>query len=148
GQIYDVDIHLIRGAYQIDSLKVFKIHGNEEIPFINIPVMDLSVEWEALFDGKVVGEVEFKNPVLNFISGKKEKGPGEPGSEQSGENVDWTVPIKELMPLNINRLTIVNGNVMFYDFTTRPRVDLSLYQIELVAENLNNAREHKDMLPS
>jgi hypothetical protein len=148
GQIYDVDIHLIRGAYQIDSLKIFKVNGNSEIPFINIPVMDLSVEWEALFNGKIVGEVEFRDPVLNFIAGKKEKGAGEPGSEQSGEDVDWTVPIKKLMPLKINRLTIRNGNVMFYDFTTKPQVDLSLHNVELVAENLNNARNHKDVLPS
>src|SRR5690349_24971792 len=56
GQIDDVDIHLIRGAYQIDSLKIFKIDGNEEIPFIDIPLMDLSVEWNALLQGKVAGE--------------------------------------------------------------------------------------------
>src|SRR3954466_15549722 len=60
GQIYDVDIHLLRGAYQIDSLKIFKINGNKEIPFIDIPLMDLSVEWQSLFNGKVVGEILFE----------------------------------------------------------------------------------------
>jgi hypothetical protein len=148
GQIHDVDIHLIRGAYQIDSLRVFKINGNKEVPFIDVPVMDLSVEWEALFNGRVVGEVEFRDAALNFIAGKKEKGKGETGSEQTGDDVDWTIPIKKLMPLKINRLTIRNGNIMFYDFTTKPQVDLSLHHVELVAENLDNARNHKDMLPS
>jgi hypothetical protein len=148
GQIYDVDIHLIRGAYQIDSLKIFKIDGNKEIPFIDVPLMDLSVEWESLFQGKLVGEVHFEDPDLNFIAGKKEKGKGESGGEQSGEDVDWTVPIKRLMPLKINRLTIADGKIMFYDFTTKPQVDLSLTNVQLEAQNLNNARKHKDMLPS
>lgn len=147
GQIYDVDIHLIRGAYQIDSLKVFKINGNEEIPFIDIPLMDLSVEWNALFKGKVVGEVRFEKPSLNFISGKKTE-KGEDGSEQTGEDVDWTEPIKKLMPLQINKLTIDEGKVVFYDFSTKPNVDLSLNNLHLVAENLNNAKEQNDLLPS
>jgi hypothetical protein len=146
GQIYDVDIHLLRGAYQIDSLKIFKINGNEEVPFIDIPLMDLSVEWNALFKGKVVGEIKFDKPVLNFISGKKTEGEG--GSEQTGEDVDWTEPIKKLMPLQINRLTIEEGKVVFYDFTTKPKVDLSLSNVHLIAENLNNAKEQNDLLPS
>lgn len=147
GQIYDVDIHLIRGAYQIDSLKIFKVNGNEEIPFVNIPLMDLSVEWNALFKGKVVGEITFDKPVLNFISGKKTD-KGEDGSEQTGADVDWTEPIKKLMPLQINKLTIDEGKVVFYDFTTKPNVDLSLNNLYLVAENLNNAKEQSDLLPS
>jgi hypothetical protein len=146
GQIYDVDIHLIRGAYQIDSLKVFKIDGNNEIPFIDIPLMDLSVEWNSLFKGKVVGEIKFDDPKLNFIIGKKTEGEG--SGEQTGEDVDWTKPIKKLMPLQINKLTIKEGSVVFYDFTTKPKVDLSLNNVYLIAENLNNAKEQNDLLPS
>lgn len=146
GQIYDVDIHLLRGAYQIDSLKIFKIDGNNEIPFIDIPLMDLSVEWNALFKGKLVGEIKFDKPVLNFISGKKTEGEGR--SEQTGEDVDWTEPIKKLMPLQINKLTIDEGKIVFYDFTTKPNVDLSLNNVYLIAENLNNAKEQNDLLPS
>lgn len=149
GQIYDVDIHLIRGAYQIDSLKIFRVNGNEEIPFIDIPVMDLSVEWKALFEGKVVGEIHFQDPKLNFIAGKKEKSKGEDtGSEQTGEDVDWTEPIKKLMPLEINRMTVSNGQLTFFDFTTSPKVDLSLKNVEMEALNLNNAKDHEDTLPS
>ncbi len=147
GQIYDVDIQLIRGAYQIDSLKVFKIDGNNEIPFVDIPLMDLAVEWPAIFKGKLVGEIKFDKPVLNFISGKKTS-EGEGTSEQTGADVDWTEPIKKLMPLQINKLTIDEGKVVFYDFSTKPKVDLSMDNVYLIAENLNNAKEQDDLLPS
>jgi hypothetical protein len=148
GEIDGVTIHLIRGAYQIDSLKMFKVNGNKEVPFIDVPVMDLSVEWAALVNGKVVGEIEFKKPVLNFIGEKKEEKGGKGASGQSGEDVDWTKPIKRLMPLQINHLSIKEGTIAFYDFSTRPQVDLFLREVELEAENLNNATNNKDLLPS
>jgi hypothetical protein len=146
GQIYDVDIQLIRGAYQIDSLKIFKINGNDEVPFIDIPLMDLSVEWNALFKGQVVGEITFQKPMLNFISSKKTDGEG--SAEQTGDDVDWTEPIKKLMPLQINKLTVEDGKITFNDFSTKPHVDLSLLNVFLTAENLNNAKKQDDLLPS
>jgi hypothetical protein len=148
GEIDGVTLHLIRGAYQIDSLKIFKLDGNKEIPFINIPLTDLSVEWGALVDGEVVGEVHFENPVLNFIAAKKTAGKGEGTGEQSGQDVDWTEPIKKLMPLKINHLTVKDGKIAFFDFSTKPKVDLFLHHVQLDAQNLNNAKDNEDILPS
>jgi hypothetical protein len=143
GTLEDVDIHLIRGAYQIRGLKIFKTAGNKQVPFADIPLADLSLEWNALFHGAVVGEIRFDKPVLNFISNKKQNGAG-----QSGEEVDWTVPIKRLMPVDINRLTISDGKVAFYDFSTHPQVDLFLHHVQMDAMNLNNAKDNPETLPS
>jgi Domain of Unknown Function (DUF748) len=148
GSISDVDIHLIRGAYSIHDLKLFKINGHKKVPFIDIPTTDLSVEWDALFKGSVVGEVIFAKPQLNFIGGDGDE-TKKPGNDtQTGENVDWTKPIKELMPLQINRLEINNGSVFFYDFKTEPKVDIHLDGLQLLATNLNNADKQKEKLPS
>lgn len=151
GSIYDVDIHLYRGAYTIDSLKVFKIDGSKEVPFVDIPVTDLSVEWRALFQGAIVGEVVFKSPKLNFVGGHKgpEEGQtGEPAGNQAGGGVDWTKPIKDLMPLKINRLEIQHGTINFHNFTTKPKVSIALEDLQAVALNLNNASDQEERLPS
>jgi len=148
GSISDVDIHLIRGAYSIHDLKLFKVNGRDKVPFIDIATTDLSVEWSALFKGSVVGEVIFERPQLNFIGGDGDE-TKKPGNDtQTGENVDWTKPIKELMPLQINRLEINNGSVFFYDFTTKPKVDIHLDSLQLLATNLNNADKQEVRLPS
>jgi hypothetical protein len=144
GSIYDIDIRLYRGAYVIDSLKLFKVEGNKRIPFVDIPVSDLSIEWHALFEGEVVGEAVFRDPVLNFIGGHKK----DTAQNQTGEDVDWTEPLKKLVPFQINRLEIRNGTVAFYDFTTKPSVDLSLREMHLLATNLNNAEHQDGELPS
>ncbi len=155
GSIYDVDIALYRGAYSIDSLKIFKIDGNKEVPFIDIPVTDLSVEWHALFDGAIVGEVIFEDPRLNFIGGNdgppSPEGPAdgeEPSGNQAGTGVDWTKPIKDLMPLKINRMEIQHGTINFHNFTTKPKVTVSLNDLQAVALNLNNASDQEERLPS
>ncbi|HYI78457.1 MAG TPA: DUF748 domain-containing protein [Chryseolinea sp.] len=148
GSISDVDIHLMRGAYSIHDLKLFKVNGHEKVPFIDIATTDLSVEWPALFKGSLVGEVIFEKPQLNFIGGDGDENKKPGNDTQTGENVDWTKPIKELMPLQINRLEIVNGSVFFYDFTTKPKVDIHLDSLQLIATNLNNAENENVRLPS
>jgi hypothetical protein len=152
GSVHDVDIHLYRGAYQIDSLKVFKIQGNKEIPFINIPLTDLSIEWQALMKGSLVGEITFEKPVINFIGEKKEAekkdNDEQPAEEQTGKEVDWTEPIRKLMPFDINRLTVNDGTIAFYDLSTEPKVDLFLHNLQLEALNLNNASDNPEDLPS
>lgn len=147
GSISGVYIHLIRGAYVITDLKIFKIDGNDKVPFVDIAVTDLSVEWRALFKGSVVGEVIFEYLKLNFIGGAG-KGEKSENENQSGADVDWTEPIKKLMPLQINRMEIVQGSVFFYDFTTTPKVSIHLDSLHLLATNLNNAEKEVDPLPS
>ena len=52
------------------------------------------------------------------------------------------------MPLQINRFEVNNGSVFFYDFTTKPEVDLHLKQLHVLATNLNNADDQRIPLPS
>ncbi|MCU0353956.1 MAG: DUF748 domain-containing protein [Cytophagales bacterium] len=142
GKIDDVDISLYRGAYQIQGMKLYKVEGNDRIPFLDFPEIDLSVYWKALLKGKVAGEVAFVRPVVNFIGGGSEAG------SQSGGDVDWTEPLKDLMPLQIDRLTATDGKLTFNDFSTRPRVDLAMTNVNLTATNLSNAQQRAETLPS
>lgn len=148
GSIYDVDIHLYRGAYSIDSLKVFKIDGNKKVPFVDIAKTDLSVEWRALFDGRFVGEVIFERPKLNFIGGHHAPKGQKPAENQDGTEEDWTKPIKDLMPLKINRMEIQHGTINFHNFTTKPQVTIALEDLQAIALNLNNASHQEERLPS
>jgi len=142
GKINDVDIHLYRGAYQIKGMQLFRVKGNDRIPFLDFPVIDLSVYWKAILKGKVAGEVAFDRPVINFIGGSDES------ESQSGGDVDWTKPLKDLMPLQIDQLKVAEGKITFADFTTRPKVDLSMTKVNLTATNLSNAQQKSETLPS
>jgi hypothetical protein len=142
GSIHDVDIHLYRGAYSIDSLKIEKIDGRIPVPFVDIDRIDLSVQWDALFRGALVGEIAMISPNINFVAGAHDFG------GQTGQEVDWTEPIKDLMPLRINRFIVSRGVVRYIDFNADPEVDVALEELEMVILNLNNAARSPKALPS
>ncbi|MDQ2919768.1 MAG: hypothetical protein M3R10_07835 [Verrucomicrobiota bacterium] len=68
GHVEDVDLALWRGAYKIRQIKIVKTSGDVPVPFFSAPVIDLSVQWLALFHGSLVGEINFVRPELNFVN--------------------------------------------------------------------------------
>lgn len=141
GSIEEVDLNLFRGAYQIEGLNMVKTNDDIPVPFLDIPLIDLSVQWGALLDGEIVGEIELRNPTLNFAADST-------GDTQTGAEADWTQPIKELMPLYINRFTVVDGVITYKDFGSDPKVDLRLDSLQLQATNLQNVEGFPGTLPS
>ena len=70
GQIADVDLALWRGAYKINGLNIVKTSGKVPVPFLEAPLIDLSVSWHSLWHNQaVVAQVTFFKPQLNFVDG-------------------------------------------------------------------------------
>lgn len=141
GSISDVDLALLRGAYVIKDLKLDKDGGDIPVPFLAAKSIDLSLQWSALFRGEVVGDVTIYKPVINFAVGSG-------GSVQTGTSTDWTVPIKELMPLDINWIEIRDGTIAYQNFAEKEKVDLSIYNLDAKATNLRNIEDKNAALPS
>jgi hypothetical protein len=78
GKIGDVSIHLWRGAYSIDEVRINKTTGNVPVPFFAAKRVDFSIQWNALFHRKVMGQVVMEEPELNFVDAPSE------GEDQSG----------------------------------------------------------------
>lgn len=142
GHVDDIDIQLIRGAYQLDDLRIRKINGKIKEPFLYIPKTDLSVEWKSLFKGKLVSEVECYEPEINFAFSQSD------ASNQTGEEVDWTLYLRKLLPININRFAVIDGKVNLTSLVTQPRADLSLQHFQGEIRNIRNVNEEKKTLPS
>ncbi|MBO0932179.1 DUF748 domain-containing protein [Fibrella aquatilis] len=142
GHVADIDIALLRGAYQINDLTIRKINGKVKEPFVSIPRSDLSVEWRLLFKGRLVGEIECYEPRLNFSFTNNES------TRQTGEGADWTQVVKELLPIQINRFAVINGRVDLISLFTQARADLSLQKMNGELRNIRNVEEKSGSLPS
>lgn len=140
GSITDVDINLYRGAYRIDSLVIDKVDSTNSVPFLGVRTIDLSVEWSALLNGALVGEVVLIEPVLNFVADDQDP--------EYGQDVDWTEPIKELLPIRINRFAIERGSIHYVDPHSSPQIDLPLHNLDLEILNITNAEHSEEDLPS
>lgn len=84
GHIGDVDLALLRGAYQIKDVSLRKVEGASTVPFFAADMVDLAVEWGALMHGKLVGVVELHGPRLNFVVAPSKKA-SQTGIDSSGK---------------------------------------------------------------
>jgi uncharacterized protein involved in outer membrane biogenesis len=140
GHVDDISIALFRGAYVIEGLQLKKKTDPAKYPFLDIGRTDLSIEWEALFKGRLVGEVMLDRPIINILSSE------DISKEPSKES--WTKTVKALMPMTINHLTVNEGRFAYYDFDKKPPFNLHINDLQLTALNLANVQKTNDKLPS
>lgn len=141
GSIGAVDIALIAGRYAIHEVEIEDTKGEFPVPLFSAPVVHFSVEWDALFRGALVGEIEMEAPRLNLVNA-----PGPTAEDQTGTDADWRDMVLELFPLRIDRLEIVDGEVHYVDPVARPPVDVFVADVDLVAKNLTNSEDLSDTL--
>lgn len=139
GEIADVDLALWRGAYKINGLKIVKVEGKVPVPFVNAPLIDLSVSWHSLwYDHAVVAEVKFVKPEVNFVDGGANK-----KNSQTGEGTDWRAQLGKLLPITLNEVKIDDGKITFRNFNSKPPVNLNATKVDLNIYNLTNVVDSK-----
>lgn len=142
GQITDIDIALIRGAYVIKGLYLNKVNAKTQVPFLNFPTSDISVEWKSLFKGKVVSEVYMYDPEVIYVLEDMTS------SVDSTSEEDWTKALTDIIPLDINHFEIQNGKIAYVEAQADPTINLQINNIALTATNLRNIVAKKRTLPS
>lgn len=143
GQVKDIDISLVRGAYAIDSLYLNTVNGDSEVPFLNFEKTDISVEWKALFKGKIVSEILMTRPEVIYVFEDQQS-----DSLAEADIGDWTKILTDLVPIDINHFEVVDGKVAFVELTADPTIDLYLNGVMFNATNLRNVVRTESELPS
>ena len=144
GHVADIDIALIRGAYQIDSIYINKVDSTtkKQTPFFSAAEIDLSVEWKALFHGSLVGEFVFEKPRIDFTKDKVEP------KDVRDDSSSFKQLKEDFMPLQVNRCEINDGEVRYRDEFSKPKVDVSLTRLYATALNLRNSYDSSALLPA
>lgn len=144
GHIKDIDIALFRGAYIIKDIYIEKVNASQgtRTPFFSSPRIDLSVEWKALFDRKIVGKVEFERPILQYTLHKTI------GKTAEKDSTDFIQLMKDFMPLRINRFLVTDGQIHYIDEHSRPFVDVPLTRIFILGKGLTNESVATNELPA
>jgi hypothetical protein len=142
GTVGDVDVALYRGAYTIHDIDIRKRGARVPVPFVKAPSIDVSLEWAALVEGSVVGELELDHPQLNFVAGPTE------AERQTGSQGEWWDIVQKLFPVGLNRLEVRDGRIHFRNFTSQPKVDVYLDHVDLIASNLENSRRSAEPRPA
>lgn len=144
GHIDDIDLALYRGAYMIDHFYLNKIEEKTgaQTPFMSARKVDLSIEWRALFKGRIVGELVFDYPVMAFSEDRVEL------NEVSKDTSDFRKLLRDFMPIDINNCELRHGTLSYVDKTRKPQVDLAITNVNAIAKNLRNVYKPNEVLPS
>jgi hypothetical protein len=134
GRIGEVQIHLWRGAYSIEDVRLSKTTGDIPVPLFAAKRVDFAIQWNALLHRRVVGRVSMEEPELNFVDAPAE------GETQTGAGGPWLQMIRDLFPFKINSAILHNGSVHFRAYQARKPVDVYLSQVEASIDNLGNIR--------
>jgi hypothetical protein len=137
GHVDDIDLALIRGAYVLRGLRIVKPSAHTQTPFLDVERIDVSLQWNALFHARLVGELELTHPVVNFIQGHAES------DSQMGTGVNWPAEVRRLAPFDFNRVVIDDGVVTFRAPGIQAEESLTIRDARIVVRNLANV-EPKD----
>lgn len=144
GHIKDIDLALIRGAYKIDSIYLNKVDTvtKKQTEFFSAEMIDLSIEWKALFHGSIVGELVFEKPRLRFSKDKVEP------KDLRNDSTDFKKLLDDFMPLEVNRFEVNHGRIQYIDQFSSPNVDISMTDVNVLALNLKNSYDSTALLPA
>jgi hypothetical protein len=137
GRVEDIDLSVIRGAYQLEGIEIDKTTGETREPYFAAKRIDFSLAWRDLFRGRFVGDFVLDTGSLTIVNG--------PTEESSQKEVDrrWQDVIEDIFPIEITRLEIKDSMIRFIDRDADPKVDIELRGLELVAKGLRNRPSDK-----
>ena len=140
GHVADIGVSLYRGAYQLNDVRIMKKAKELKEPFFAAKTIDFSLAWRELFRGKFVSDISIEEGQLNLV-----KGPTEETSQLEADK-RWQSVINDLFPIEITHFEIRKGLLRYIETDSKPRIDLSVRHLDVVATGLRNrpSEEHEE----
>lgn len=137
GAVEDVDVSLIRGAYVLENVTIVKPSAGADQPFVDMPRMDLALQWPALLRARLVGEIVMHSPIINLIQGESDR------DTQLGTGVNWPEEVRDLFPFTFNRVDVIDALVTFRAPGIEAEESLTLRNGRLLLRNLTNVQREE-----
>ncbi|MEZ4599642.1 MAG: DUF748 domain-containing protein [Syntrophotaleaceae bacterium] len=141
-RIGDIDIFPFGAAIVVNDL-VLRQEAHPEPPLAVFPRIVTSVHWRELLSGHLVSDVIVEKPQLH-INLRQLRAEAE--DETPVQERGWQEAVKNVYPLKINRVEIVNGSLTYID--QDPDRPLELNRINLTAGNIRNIHSPEETYPS
>jgi hypothetical protein len=145
GKVEEIEMRLYRGAAVIKDLVIDKTDEDgrpDTVPFVAIPRIDASIDWNSVFKGKIVAKMLIVEPVINYTNDIHAD------KEIREDTADFRELIRDLMPLTVNRFEVRDGQIHYIDQTIQPAIDIAMRDVYVVATNLTNVVDKNDELPA
>jgi hypothetical protein len=142
GHIKSLQFNIFTGQVTVKEFTMKKKGGKIPVPFIDVDKLWVGIDVKAIWHKRLVAKVEVDNFQLNFVKG--------PTKETSQTKVDksWIDYFDKLMPIDINKIKVNDGNIHYRDFHSYPKIDVFMDKFYLVGENLSTVKDTTKVLPA
>lgn len=137
GRVTNVDLSILRGAYTLHGITIVKVGSKAESPFLDLEQMDISLQWRALLDRELVGELVMQRPILNLVQGESER------DTQLGAGVNWPEQVRRFFPFRFNVVEVHDGRTTFRAPGIEADESLTLESLQVVLRDLTNVNERQ-----
>lgn len=141
--VRDVDLKLWRGAYEVEGFTAKELAVAADVPLVYCGSFHFTLDWGALFHGMIVSDINMDTLKINFVNR-----PDSLVASSDTARMDFAATMADLVPIDINELTIKNGYVSYKDFQSSPNVDIALADLNVEAHNLSNVVDENTPLPA
>jgi hypothetical protein len=125
-QVADVDLRLLRGAYDLEDVTLRK--EGLSTPIFQAGRMTSTIRFKTLFHGPVTADAEAFQPRLNLYL--------DPDRRESKKPLDWGKLLHRLTLFRLSGFAIHDGEVRIHDLSASPEVELIAEEVDIEAENL------------
>jgi hypothetical protein len=136
------DFHPLGFALDLKDLVIVQ-DANPEPPVLSIAKLGASIQWRALFAGRLVADFILDQPAL-YINHKQTK--KEIEDKVSVQDRGWQEALESIYPLKINEFKVRDGVVTYVD--EGPFPPLHVRQLNFRAGNIRNVWSPEHGYPS
>ncbi len=145
GRVEDIDVSIVRGAYQLEGLRIDK-HGETAVhlPLVQADTIDFSLAWGELLRGRVLSEIHADGLAFTLVQGESA------AESQTPSPVErrWQAVVNDLFPIEITHLEVTRGQLRFFNAEGELPYDIRLREVELVAADLRNRSAPDEKMPA
>ncbi|MFW5830276.1 MAG: DUF748 domain-containing protein, partial [Planctomycetota bacterium] len=133
GSLADVDMGLREGVIHLQDLHLERTLREE----IHCRSINVAWRWTEAMQGIWLGEIHLERPEALLITTQQDADePKQAPPPRSDAGMGVTLP--EIIPFTINAISVDEGRVRYLDTTSKPKVDLTLRDVELQATDISN----------
>ncbi len=141
GDFLRVHVTLLPPGYEIRKLKIREAPGGhvaEGEPLFYVTAARVSLDWRALLHARLGASVTLDQPKVTVLHrpAKRKKEEKEPAAVP-----DMRPALRKMFPARVNRIDVVDGEVLLRDLTVEGHPELWLHRIDATVKNLATRRE-------
>ena len=141
-RIGTLDVHPFSVSVDLHDVAVVQ-DAHPDPPVVQVPQLHASVQWRALLSWRLVGDIRIDRPEVHANLAQLRQ---EAADEVPVHARGWQEALQSVMPLEINELRVVDGQLTYRDEGPVPPVRLS--QLHVRAENIRNVDSREGVYPS